>query len=253
MVKIKNFQHTKKSKISCVPETQSVSKDAKNLRFLSMKKYILSIMLLVVLVLSGCEEQNQVIGGDKDEHGCLPAAGYTWCESKQKCLREWEEPCEVQEMSQELCENANGKWSECSSKCQLMNVGRDDVACLAVCEQLCECGGIAGFGCPAGYNCKMSEGIADALGYCTKQEVPQPVYEGLTYEQARIIAAGSECTEKATLTDNYFHNEDTKTWWIDLEMMPEFENKLCNPACVVFEETGAVEINWRCTGALPPE
>jgi len=33
------------------------------------------------------------IGGDKDEHGCLPAAGYSWCEEKQKCLRTWEESC----------------------------------------------------------------------------------------------------------------------------------------------------------------
>ena len=24
---------------------------------------------------------------------CLASAGYTWCESKQKCLRVWEEPC----------------------------------------------------------------------------------------------------------------------------------------------------------------
>jgi putative hemolysin len=36
---------------------------------------------------------NQIVGGDKDEHGCIPSAGYTWCESKQKCLRTWEEEC----------------------------------------------------------------------------------------------------------------------------------------------------------------
>lgn len=36
----------------------------------------------------------QLIGGDKDEGGCLIGAGYRWCEPKQKCLREWEEPCE---------------------------------------------------------------------------------------------------------------------------------------------------------------
>jgi len=34
-----------------------------------------------------------LIGGDKDEKGCLIAAGYSWCEEKQKCLRVWEEPC----------------------------------------------------------------------------------------------------------------------------------------------------------------
>ena len=36
-----------------------------------------------------------VVGGDRDEHGCIPSAGYHWCEVKQKCLREWEEKCEV--------------------------------------------------------------------------------------------------------------------------------------------------------------
>ena len=34
-----------------------------------------------------------LIGGDKDAHGCLIAAGYSWCESKNKCLRVWEENC----------------------------------------------------------------------------------------------------------------------------------------------------------------
>lgn len=36
----------------------------------------------------------QVVGGDKDEHGCIGSAGYTWCQSKDKCLRIWEEACE---------------------------------------------------------------------------------------------------------------------------------------------------------------
>ncbi len=32
-------------------------------------------------------------GSDRDSHGCIGSAGYTWCEAKQKCLRIWEEPC----------------------------------------------------------------------------------------------------------------------------------------------------------------
>lgn len=38
--------------------------------------------------------EEKIIGGDKDEGGCLIGAGYSWCELKQKCLRVWEEPCE---------------------------------------------------------------------------------------------------------------------------------------------------------------
>jgi hypothetical protein len=34
-----------------------------------------------------------IVGGDKDEHGCIGSAGYYWCEAKQKCLRTWEEEC----------------------------------------------------------------------------------------------------------------------------------------------------------------
>lgn len=34
-----------------------------------------------------------LLGGDRDEHGCIGSAGYSWCEPKAKCLRVWEESC----------------------------------------------------------------------------------------------------------------------------------------------------------------
>jgi hypothetical protein len=55
---------------------------------------IVALVVLVVLI-SMQPPAEKPIGGDKDEHGCLIAAGYSWCEAKQKCLRTWEEPCEV--------------------------------------------------------------------------------------------------------------------------------------------------------------
>jgi len=33
------------------------------------------------------------VGGDRDSHGCIPSAGYMWCEVLQKCVRPWETPC----------------------------------------------------------------------------------------------------------------------------------------------------------------
>jgi len=42
-----------------------------------------------------------LIGGETDEHGCLVAAGYSWCEEKQKCLRSWEENCTTEQPSPE--------------------------------------------------------------------------------------------------------------------------------------------------------
>jgi hypothetical protein len=55
---------------------------------------------------------NEIIGGDKDEHGCIGSAGYSWCEEKQKCLRTWEEKCEVENSSSgniisQISENRN--------------------------------------------------------------------------------------------------------------------------------------------------
>jgi hypothetical protein len=37
--------------------------------------------------------QSILIGGDRDTHGCIGSAGYSWCAPKNKCLRIWEEPC----------------------------------------------------------------------------------------------------------------------------------------------------------------
>jgi len=49
---------------------------------------------------------SSIVGGDKDEHGCIGSAGYSWCELKQKCLRIWEEKCETeQEQNQGTIQN----------------------------------------------------------------------------------------------------------------------------------------------------
>ena len=68
---------------------------------LKIAKWIFWSLAIVVIiaavgayfVLPGEQASDQLIGGDTDEHGCLIAAGYSWCETKQKCLRTWEELC----------------------------------------------------------------------------------------------------------------------------------------------------------------
>ncbi len=30
------------------------------------------------------------VGGDRDAHGCIPSAGYQWCEALAECQRPWE-------------------------------------------------------------------------------------------------------------------------------------------------------------------
>lgn len=31
-----------------------------------------------------------IVGGDRDAHGCIGAAGYAWCERTGRCERPWE-------------------------------------------------------------------------------------------------------------------------------------------------------------------
>jgi len=42
-----------------------------------------------------------IVGGDTDSYGCIPSAGYSWCESLQECLRPWETECDIAETSKE--------------------------------------------------------------------------------------------------------------------------------------------------------
>ena len=59
-----------------------------------------AIIILLITIVAGViyfnynsNTNKKLIGGDKDSHGCLIGAGYSWCESKQKCLRVFEESC----------------------------------------------------------------------------------------------------------------------------------------------------------------
>lgn len=36
------------------------------------------------------DKKETVAGGDKDEHGCIASAGYTWSEVQKDCIRLWE-------------------------------------------------------------------------------------------------------------------------------------------------------------------
>lgn len=58
-----------------------------------MKTLVFVLILIFAVIAAGCVEQQQLVGNDRDEHGCIGSAGYSWCEEKQKCLRVWEENC----------------------------------------------------------------------------------------------------------------------------------------------------------------
>jgi len=52
-------------------------------------------------VISNQDVASRLIGGQKDVHGCLIAAGYSWCISEQRCIRQWEESCKALDQSDE--------------------------------------------------------------------------------------------------------------------------------------------------------
>lgn len=65
------------------------------------KSFVLIILMGILLItiigvwlyIQKSKPGEKLIGGDKDDHGCLIGAGYSWCEAKSKCLRVWEEKC----------------------------------------------------------------------------------------------------------------------------------------------------------------
>lgn len=62
---------------------------------------------------------DNLVGNDRDEHGCIGSAGYSWCEAKTKCLRTWEEPCSTeneQAIRQLLAEKYNKPLAEVNVK-----------------------------------------------------------------------------------------------------------------------------------------
>ncbi len=64
------------------------------------------------------DSPDNIVGGDRDEHGCIGSAGYSWCEPKQKCIRVWEESCEQNSGGLSKCgiENCHGLEIKCGSE-----------------------------------------------------------------------------------------------------------------------------------------
>jgi len=66
-------------------------------KYRKMRKTV--ILILGIFILASCgntgnksndTEPLKSLGSDKDEHGCINSAGYTWSIIKQECIRVWE-------------------------------------------------------------------------------------------------------------------------------------------------------------------
>lgn len=87
--------------------------------------------------------------------------------------------------------------------------------------------------------CKI-ENKAFTEEHCTDKDTKNI----LSLADAKQIAIESECGD--TLKDTYMCNENTGTYWIDLNI----KKQGCSPACVVDIITREAVINWRCTGLI---
>ena len=171
------------------------------------------------------EDAETPIGGERDEHGCLGPAGYSWNEEVSACLREWE-------LDEDARRAAGIAVAPLSYRVTIISVEN--------------------YGCHGCFRVNLERN--DNRMQLTVMLKNWTFYEGqleegsLTLEEALSIAKGSECVEEGELSKNAFYNEITGTWWIELK--PYYLKEGCSPACVVSDETLKAEINWRCTGAI---
>lgn len=83
----------------------------------------------------------QIVGGDKDEHGCIGSAGYTWCESKKACIRSWETEC-PETTNTNSCPQLTSPSPELEEKCKAEGK---------------TLGKVTKDGCVVGYECRTPE------------------------------------------------------------------------------------------------
>ncbi|KAB2932679.1 MAG: hypothetical protein F9K24_09875 [Leptonema illini] len=59
-----------------------------------INRFLAVVSLSLVGALPACSTENKpdaaIVGADRDEHGCIPSAGYTWCKSEAACVRPFE-------------------------------------------------------------------------------------------------------------------------------------------------------------------
>ncbi len=99
-------------------------------------------------------------------------------------------------------------------------------------------------GCTATSPVKQPENLMP-----TNTPASEPTMQSqLSVDEARAIAENSECMEVGAISQESTYNPYSKTWWFNLKA----DKPGCSPACVVDESTQTATVNWRCTGALPP-
>lgn len=222
-------------------------------------------------------EETGPIGGERDEHGCLVPAGYAWDDEIGACARGWEMSESEKEAAKTAMEYVGQEYA--TTVIEAASTGPDsysvyieqgenrDIIKVEVRDGAVEGSFVTRHTCTeeekqaeictmeyapvCGFKSGESQTYGNGCGACSAgvDYWERGECGSMTLEEARQAAQASVCTEEGTLTEEASYNENSRTWWIGLE--PEEEKQGCNPACVVSQD-GTAEVNWRCTGALPP-
>ncbi|MFN7990754.1 MAG: hypothetical protein U0R44_01210 [Candidatus Micrarchaeia archaeon] len=93
------------------------------------------------------------------------------------------------------------------------------------------------------------KGCTTGNSWCDlRQQCTPPSECKISLEEALSIAWSGKCAEAGMVTGvNASYNDNSRTWWLDIQA----NRTGCSPACVVYENRSS-EVNWRCTGAIPP-
>ena len=86
---------------------------------------MISILKIIGLLSIFTNTHSQtLVGGARDDHSCLISAGYTWCESSNSCIRQWETPCSDTFVSCDNCllQQRKGINIACPQDCDMIAV-----------------------------------------------------------------------------------------------------------------------------------
>ena len=103
-----------------------------------MKKYVIfSAVIASLFVGISCYAENEIlVGGDKDEHGCKGSAGYSWDETYQACLRPWEVKSGVYASSQDFLAAQGKSCKVASDGCNTVHISNGQAGAMT--EMYCE-------------------------------------------------------------------------------------------------------------------
>ena|GEM_PF-5357987 len=221
-------------------------------------RYIV-ILIAIGFLLPGCTqdldelnvsgitgEVEGAIEEEKDEHGCIPSAGYVWCESKQKCILPFEEACEpiVEDKTPDTLPVGDSALTQDEAKAIAENSPCMEEGILTGTPSYAPAEKSWFFsielynpmeGCMAGCFVYEENRSAKFEMVCIEQT------SKLTEEEARALAEASECNTKTKLTDAPGVYDATAELW-------RFETESSDPRCycMVVEFTEAAGLYWEC-------